>query len=309
MKRIGILFGMEQSFPAALVQHINSLSDGDVCAEFVRVGGIKHDQVLEYDVVLDRISQDIPFYRTMLKTAALQGVKVLNNPFWWSADDGFFQYSLARSLGIDIPNTVMIPTKEHPRGTTSESHRNMIYPLNWERIFEHTGFPAYMKPVKERGRIQPIRVHSEEEFFEVYDTTGDNLMLLQQEVPFEAYFRCYAIGKDDIRIIPFDPHQPHHFRYDAQYELSDALATELRKLCTSVLEFTGYHINCMEFAIVDGKPIAIDLLNPAPDSDGATVGNENANWMVEKTAELLISHALTSSNQSERPSNQSALFL
>ena len=61
MKRIGILFGQERSFPYALADRINRLGDPGVTAEPVRVGGIALETPKKYDLVLDRICQDIPF--------------------------------------------------------------------------------------------------------------------------------------------------------------------------------------------------------------------------------------------------------
>ena len=98
MKTIGILFGMEQTFPPALVQKINSMDIEGVSAEFVRIGGVGMEDLIKYDVILDRISQDVPFYRAMLKYAAMQGVRVVNNPFWWTADDKYFNYAMAHKI-------------------------------------------------------------------------------------------------------------------------------------------------------------------------------------------------------------------
>ena len=39
MKKIGILFGMENTFPPAVVEKINSLGVEGVTAEFVKIGG------------------------------------------------------------------------------------------------------------------------------------------------------------------------------------------------------------------------------------------------------------------------------
>lgn len=103
-------------------------------------------QLLDYDVILDRISQDIPFYRSLLKLASLGGTRIINNPFWSSADDKFFNYSVASKLGIPVPKTVLLPSKDHPPETTSESMSNLIYPLQWENIFSYTGFPSFLKP-------------------------------------------------------------------------------------------------------------------------------------------------------------------
>jgi hypothetical protein len=118
MKKIGVLFGMENTFPAALVERINAMDVAGITAEFVRIGDVRMAEGCGYDVIVDRISHDIPFYRAWLKNSALCGAKVINNPFWWSADDKFFNYALATKLGVAIPPTVLLPHKEHPTGTT-----------------------------------------------------------------------------------------------------------------------------------------------------------------------------------------------
>src|SRR5207248_3385590 len=84
-RKIGIIFGMENTFPPAVVEKINSMKADGVTADFVKVGGVKMAEPSGYRVIIDRISQDIPFYRAYLKNAALGGTIVINNPFWWTA--------------------------------------------------------------------------------------------------------------------------------------------------------------------------------------------------------------------------------
>src|ERR1700678_380895 len=124
-KKIGILFGMENTFPPALVEKINSSKKPGITAEFVNIGGIRMDESKKYDVIIDRISQDIPFYRAYLKNAVLQGTIVINNPFWWTADDKFFNYALAQKLGVAVPKTVLLPHKKFPPHTNERSVRNL----------------------------------------------------------------------------------------------------------------------------------------------------------------------------------------
>lgn len=70
---------------------------------------------------------------------ALEGTIIINNPFWWSADDKFFNYSLARKLGVAVPRTVLLPQKDYIAGITSESLRNLEFPLNWQAIIDYVG--------------------------------------------------------------------------------------------------------------------------------------------------------------------------
>ncbi|MEO8433187.1 MAG: hypothetical protein ABI592_16915, partial [Acidobacteriota bacterium] len=114
MKKIGILFGQERSFPYALAERINAAGASGVSAEPVKIGGVSLETPKGYDLILDRISQDIPFYRAILKKAVADGTIVVNNPFWWSADDKFFNNVVAKSLGVAVPKTVILPSNQHP---------------------------------------------------------------------------------------------------------------------------------------------------------------------------------------------------
>ena len=131
MKKIGILFGQEGSFPPAFVDRVNTKTGGkDIQAEFVRIDKVVQGEPCGYDVVIDRISQDVPFYRAWLKNAALSGTAVVNNPFWWSADEKFFNNCLATKVGVAVPKTVLLPSNQHPPDTSAESFRNLGYPLD-----------------------------------------------------------------------------------------------------------------------------------------------------------------------------------
>src|SRR6202007_5761 len=146
MKKIGILFGQENSFPQAFVDRINQKAEKGISAEFVRIDKVMQAEPLDYVVIIDRISQDVPFYRAYLKNAAICGTAVINNPFWWSADEKFFNNCLATKINVPVPKTVILPSRDLPPDTSSESYSNLSYPLDWGGIFNYIGFPAYMKP-------------------------------------------------------------------------------------------------------------------------------------------------------------------
>jgi hypothetical protein len=291
MESVAVLFGMEQTFPPALVEAINLRGD-DVRAEFLQVGGVKIDDLSRYTLIIDRISQDIPFYRAMLKHAVLNGTRVINNPFWWSADDKFFNYALAQKLGVAVPKTVLLPTKEHPPGTTSTSMRNLIYPLNWDDIFGYVGFPAWLKPFDGGGWKNVYKVHSAEEFFDAYNQTGDICMTLQEGIEFEEYYRCYVVGQKHVHIMPYEPRNPHHLRYDAGFAPSGEMHKRLTQDCITICRALGYDINTVEFAVRDGIPYAIDYMNPAPDAERTSVGEDNFQWFIETVASFAIEEAL-----------------
>lgn len=300
-KKIGILFGMENTFPQAFVDKVNSMKVDGVTAEFVKLGGVKMAEPSGYRVIVDRISQDIEFYRAYLKNAALSGTIVINNPFWWTADDKFFNYALATKLGVAIPPTVLLPHHHHPPGTTDQSMRNLMYPLNWEDLFHYIGFPAWLKPYDGGGWRNVYKVHSPEEFFNAYHETGTLCMTLQRGVEFEEYFRCYAVGQEKVHIMRYDPKAPHHERYvKGNPPPEPALKERIEKDCLTLCRALGYDLNTVEFAVEKGVPYAIDFMNPAPDADVNSVGRENFEWIVNNMAELAVKKALSDEDPSQQ---------
>jgi len=293
-KKIGILFGMENTFPPAFVDKVNSMKVEGVSAEFVKLGGVKNAEPSGYRVIVDRISQDIEFYRSYLKNAVLNGTIVINNPFWWTADDKFFNYALATKLGVAVPPTVLLPHHHHPPGTTDQSMRNLMFPLNWEDIFHYVGFPSWLKPYDGGGWRNVYKVHSPEEFFNAYHETGTLCMTLQRGVEFQEYFRCYVVGQEKVHIMRYDPKAPHHERYvKGNPPPSPDLKERMEKDCLTLCRALGYDLNTVEFAVEGGVPYAIDFMNPAPDADVNSVGQENFAWIVDAVAELAIKKALS----------------
>jgi len=292
MKRIGILFGKEDTFPQAFVERVNAKRPEGILAEPVRIERLIQGEPTPYAVIIDRISQDVPFYRAYLKNAALNGAAVVNNPFWWSADEKFFNNCLATKLGIAVPKTVLLPSKEPPPDTGAESFRNLAFPLDWPAIFDYIGFPAYFKPFAGGGWKSVYKVRTPEEFFARYEETGQLVMMLQEEIVFDDYFRCYCLDRHEVRVMPYEPRQPHHLRYVVDRPAADAgLLARVEDGVLQLNRALGYDFNTVEFAVRDGVPYAIDFCNPAPDADLHSVGRENFEWVVETAAEMAIRKA------------------
>ncbi|MDR6806445.1 glutathione synthase/RimK-type ligase-like ATP-grasp enzyme [Dyadobacter sp. BE34] len=295
MKKIGILFGMENTFPNAFIERVNSKGEDGIIAEAVTIDKVIQAAPNEYAVIIDRISQDVPFYRSFLKNAALTGTAVINNPFWWSADEKFFNNALAEKLGIPVPKTVLLPSKQRPDNTTETSFRNLAFPMAWEEIFQYVGFPAYMKPHDGGGWKSVYRVVNPQDMWIKHEETGQLVMMLQEEIVFDDYVRCYCIGQKDVLVMPYEPRNPHHLRYAADLK---AQGEEREKLLETIKDYTlklnvalGYDFNTVEFAVRGGIPYAIDFCNPAPDADIYSVGRDNFEWVVEAAANMAIERA------------------
>lgn len=291
MKRVGILVGREQTFPESIINSINERGRGEVVAEMVKIGGISMEEEKRYDVIIDRISHEVPYYRATLKRFALEGTYIINNPFWWSADDKFFNFALAHKIGVAIPKTVLLPQESYIKDITSESLRNLEFPIDWEGIVNYVGFPAFLKPHDGGGWKNVSKIHSLEQLWHEYNQSGTLCMTLQEGIEYDQFVRCYCVGKEKVLIMPYDPSKP--YLSGMQYvNVDDYLSPELharveqdvKTICTAL----GYDLNTVEFAIKDGIPYAIDFMNPAPDAELASVGEANHKWIVEAMTDFIF---------------------
>lgn len=292
-KLVGLLIGRENTFPHAFIDRVNS-KDAGVRAELCRLGGTRMDEPPVYSVIVDRISHEIPYYRAYLKKAVLDGTVVINNPFWWAADDKFFECCLATRQGVAVPRTVVLPQKSYVEGVVAESLRNLAYPLDWAAVAEYVGFPAFMKPFVGGGWKNVYKVHNIDELIWCFDQTGELGMILQEGIEFEKYARCVCLGQDNIRVIRYEPGNPFHLRYaggDPDEFFGKELHARIQRDARTLVSSLGYDMDTCEFAVRDGVPYAIDWLNPACDMDYYSVTPENFEWCVENMAQLVINRA------------------
>jgi hypothetical protein len=290
---VGLLCGREYSFPPAFIQRVNELgAPHGVAGDMVKIGGTKMDEPAQYRVIVDRISHEVEYYRGAMKHAVLQGTYVINNPFWWTADDKYFNYSVMAKLGVAIPRTVLLPQKGYPADIdlTSESLHNLTYPIDWDGLLDYVGRPAILKPYSGGGWKHVYKVHDRRELLEAYDRTSPYCMTLQQFIDFDQYVRCFTFGKTDITPVAYDPRER---RYLVEHEyLSADLGARVVRDAQLINLALGYEMNTIEFAVADGVPYAIDYLNPAPDFERDRITPFYFSHVVEKMAHLTIDRAV-----------------
>jgi glutathione synthase/RimK-type ligase-like ATP-grasp enzyme len=289
-KRVGLLVGRERAFPDALIAEVNRRAIG-VVASYAQIEATRIDAPPPYEVIVDRISHDVTCYQPVLKLAALNGTRIINNPFWRIADDKFFNAALAHRLGVRVPKTVVLPSKSYNDDVSRESLTNLRY-VDWDAIGKELGWPMYMKPHWGGGWRDVHRVQNLEELHRAYDRTGQLTMILQQEIRWEQYVRCIVIGQTEVRPALWDPRRTHFERYTGAAgsmqplgaELEARVISDAKKLCTAL----GYDMNTVEFAIAGGVPYAIDFMNSAPDLDISSLGEDHFRWAVTKMSDLVI---------------------
>jgi hypothetical protein len=284
--RVGLFVGREWSFPPEFIKAVER-RDAGVVAEYARIGAPRFDAPPEYDVLIDRISHEVPTYRTYLKQAALRGAAVVNNPFMWSADDKFFGASLADRLGVASPKTVVLPNREYVPGIIpSESLRNLEYPLDWQGIIEYVGMPCILKDAHGGGWKEVYVCRTPQELLHNYNQSGLLTMIVQEFIQFDHFVRCLVIGRDEVLPMKYDPGQRKYVVDHSHLtpQLGARIVRDARALCHAL----GYDMNSMEFAIRGGVPYAIDFMNPAPDMDVYSLTPTYFEWAVERMADLAV---------------------
>ncbi|MCA9940275.1 MAG: hypothetical protein KC418_16670 [Anaerolineales bacterium] len=288
--KVGLMVGREWSFPPAFIKEVNGRNAG-IVAEFIKLGGTPMDEPGNYAVIVDRISHEVPYYRTYLKHAVLQGTTVVNNPFMWTADDKFFEASLATKLGVVSPKTLVLPNKDYVPGIVhNESLRNLLFPLNWDWIIDYVGLPCVLKDAHGGGWRDVYVCHSVEELIYNYNQSGLLTMILQEFIEWDHYVRCMCIGQKDVLPMKYDPKQRRYIVEHAHLtpELGERVVSDSLKLVQAL----GYDMNTVEWAIRDGVPYAIDFMNPAPDMDVYSLTPHYFDWVVKHMADMVIDLAL-----------------
>lgn len=285
-QKIGLIVGMEWSFPPAFIDEVNRRDQG-VSAELISLDAIRMDEPVPYAVIIDRISHEVPFYRTYLKHAVLQGCHVVNNPFMWTADDKFFDAGLATRLGIAHPKTVVLPNREYISGIDHEkSLRNLRYPLDWQAVVEYVGLPCVLKDAHGGGWRDVYICQSMEELIRDYDESGRMTMIVQEFIRWEHFVRCIALGQEEVLAMRYDPGER---RYHVEHEhLSAELGDRIVRDSLKLMRALGYDMCSLEWAVRDGVPYAIDFMNPAPDMDVNSLTPHYFDWVVKHMADMAI---------------------
>ena len=286
VRKVGLLVGREWSWPPAFIDRVAQRNAG-VEVEFVQLDATRMDEPCPYAVLVDRISHEVPYYRSYLKYAVLQGVTVINNPFMWTADDKFFGATLATKLGVASPRTAALPNKTYVAGIKhDESLRNLRYPLDWKGLIDYIGLPCVLKDAHGGGWKDVYICRSLDELIHHYDSSGLLTMVVQEFIEWDQFVRCLAIGQEHVLPMKYDPRERKYHLDHAH--LSPALGARIVRDTLTLVRALGYDMNSLEWAVRDGVPYAIDFMNPAPDMDIYSLTPTYFEWVVEHMADLVI---------------------
>ncbi len=285
MHNIGI-FSVKEQFTQDLIKSINHQKRKDIHVEFAMVGETRYSQRSPYRVIIDRISSHVPYFRSCFKNSSLQGSYIINNPFGHLALDRFYSYNKTRKLGISIPRTVTLPTREYHPACGSRDLTNLKYPLDWEGIADFIGFPAILKPYESHGYRDVFNINSIKELIECYNGTGNQVMVMQEFIQADYHVRTFVIGGEHAYTIIEDPFQ-------GTYSEDPALLGEIdlekiingaRNICREL----NTDFNSVEFSIQDGIPYAINFLTTHPDCRRENLTADCYQWILDKLTGRII---------------------
>jgi hypothetical protein len=205
----------------------------------------------------------------------------------WTADDKFFEASLATALGVASPKTVVLPNKAYVPGIVpTESLRNLIYPMDWQDVVDYVGLPCVLKDAHGGGWRDVYICHSLDELIEHYDGSGLLTMIVQEFIEWDQYVRCICLGQDEVLPIKYDPRERrYHVAHD---HLSPELGQRVVEDSLKLMRALDYDMNSCEWAIRGGVPYALDFMNPAPDMDINSLGQHYFEWAVTHMADMAI---------------------
>lgn len=287
-RKIGLLLGADSSWADAFAETVREQAP-HIEVELVKLGGTAYDDVEGFDVIIDRKSHDIPYFRGFLKVAALKGISVINNPFVTAVDDKFLGIALAAKLGISTPRTVLLPNKRVDIATRPGDFRNLAYPMDWQGIIDYVGVPAILKDALTGGRRVASRVSNVDDLINRYDESDTLNVILQQLVLADYHVHCFVVGQESVRPIAWSRDEERYLSSDhlPGADLLARLAEGARHLCRAY----GYDINMVEFIVSEGQPLLINPTNPAPHMTPELLPAEDFHWCVTQIADLAIRHA------------------
>ncbi len=283
MIRVGIISGKE-IFTNSLLAELNSRPG--ITADWVKLCPQSLDTECPYDVIIDRLSHCYEFYQAYLKRVTLTGTYVINNPFRFLCDDKFFNYGLAKELGIPVPKTVLLPSREYDeRVLNQEDLHNLEPEIDWDSVIDIVGLPAILKPYDGYGWREVYKIESLDELIKVYEESMMDVMMLQEFIDFEHYVRCFVVGGEAVLPTRYNP-SAREYIIDHEH-LSPELGAQIVSACRTLCKALSYDINTVEFAIRDGVPYAIDFMNPVPEAKPEVITPVYFSWLVTNLCDFV----------------------
>jgi len=272
---VGILEYRSDRFITDLISRL-----GEIPVEFVIPAEERLPVERGYRVVVDRLSFCYPFLKELVKSLALGGTYVINNPYAASATNKLVDMKVGSRLGVVFPKTIVLPDQ----AVTGETERLVSQP-NLQRVADEIGFPCILKPFDGYGWQDVYVVGSTEELQHLYGALSPrHILLAQQMIKFKDYFRVFCFDKKDVLFIRYIP-KPlamGQYHYCDLSSLGDA-ADHLIDLTIRFNQALDLDVNVVEWCVDgEGRWWVIDAFNEVPEIIPEALPPEYYSWILDK---------------------------
>lgn len=275
-RKIGLSLGADLCWPACYEEIVKrlklSIPVGDDVTSFqverVTVEPFDLHQPCKYDVVLDRLTHWFHTSREWIKKAViLDGLYVLNNPWAIQSMEKHTSYCAMMKLGLPVPETWMVPPKEHlPSADLKLTLERYARLFDISKVGESLGYPMFMKPYDGGAWVGVTCITNPDALRRAYEASGTRIMHLQKAVQdFDLFVRCIGVGPQ-VHIVRYNPDAPLHDRYMVDFFFADG--DEWSLLCDMTMTinaFFGWEFNSCEALRKGGVYYPIDFANACPD--------------------------------------------
>jgi hypothetical protein len=276
-RRIGLSLGADICWPICFEELVARLDlaipiDGHTvrfAVERVPIEPFDLGQPVNYDVVVDRLTHWLRTRREWIKKAiVMNDLYVFNNPWSVQSMEKATTYALMMHLGLPVPETWLVPPKEHePSDDLEPTLKSYARLFDLDQIGQRLGYPVYMKPYDGGAWVGVTKIDDAASLRAAYDQSGKRVMLLQQAVVgYDLFVRGLAVGPQ-FTAIRYDPGAALHGRYQVDFGCLDAEEWSLlRDMTLAINAIFGWDFNSCEALRRGGEFLPIDFANPCPDS-------------------------------------------
>lgn len=290
---VGILEYKADRFTADVVSRLKGIP-----VEFMSLSDERVPSQRGYRVVVDRLSFCYPFLKEIVKSLALTGTYVINNPFAASATNKVVDATLGTRLGLAFPKTIVLPDRraiQETDGLAAEPHLH--------RVADELGMPCVLKPFDGYAWQDVYVAKSVEELENLYlALSGRHILVAQKLIRFRDYFRAFCFDKTHVLFIRWVPKplaMGQYLRCDPSV-LRD-FGDRLTGLTIRFNETLDLDVNVMEWCVdEEGQWWVIDAFNEVPDVCPEAFPPEYYSWIVDRFA-ACVKDKLNSNKKNSTP--------
>ena len=291
MKTIGFLFGNEKNFSQNVINKINQ-NNKEIVAKPVIVDIVNNFSKItdiEYDVIFDRFSNAVPFYRSAMRFFATSGVKVVTSAYSPKIEDELTILSLLKAHKINVPKLAIIPSKNLPQGVQGGDMQNLKYPLNWDYMFDRIGFPANIKSNNSNDLFDTYRIYNSQDFFFIYDMSDTKTLLYQEYIEANQNIRVFVVGNNKT-YLNYELHKAPKDRYSIYEEyVENKIEKSINDTIKTIKSLFNLDMFIIDIAINEkDKLYLLNISLFSMDLDTTYFPAEIYNWLLNNTAEMLV---------------------